>query len=148
MNPQDYQSIISANVPVKEAFEKIGRISEWWTRKGYTGESKKLGDKFRVSFGETYVDFEIVEVIPDRSIVWRVNDSCLNWLTNKKEWNGTSVIWILAPEGRGARITMTHQGLRPEVECFEQCKAGWNFYSGQSLLKLLNAGRGLPDREP
>jgi hypothetical protein len=44
------------------------------------------------------------------------------------------------------RVTMTHLGLLPGIECYNDCSTGWNFYVGQSLLQLLTGGKGLPDQ--
>jgi hypothetical protein len=39
---------------------------------------------------------------------------------------------------------MTHIGLVPGVECYEDCKKGWNFYVGESLFRWMTEGKGLP----
>ena len=44
------------------------------------------------------------------------------------------------------QINFTHVGLIPEVECYENCKKGWNFFIGESLRKLITEGQGQPDR--
>ncbi len=38
---------------------------------------------------------------------------------------------------------MTHVGLVPEAECYNDCKAGWDKHVGESLLKLLTEGKGI-----
>ena len=40
---------------------------------------------------------------------------------------------------------MKHVGLIPEIECYESCEKGWNFFTGDSLLKLINEGKGMPE---
>jgi len=62
---QDYHSNITANITAKEAFDKISRVPEWWT-KNFKGKTQMPGDAFTVRFGETFVDFKIAEVIPDK----------------------------------------------------------------------------------
>ena len=39
---------------------------------------------------------------------------------------------------------MTHVGLTPDKECYEDCNKGWSFYVGESLRKLITEGKGLP----
>lgn len=146
MKQQNYHCTITAKISIKEAFEKINRISAWWT-KGFTGRSQKLGDTFTVRFGDTFVDFEITEVIPDEKIVWQVVNSNLHWVKDKKEWNNTKVVWELLSQNGTTQVSMTHVGLVPGIECYANCKAGWNFYVGESLLKLLTKNRGRPDKE-
>jgi hypothetical protein len=140
----DYHSSITANITPEEAIERISHVSDWWTN-GFKGNSEKIGDTFTVKFGETFVDFKIVEVVPNRKIVWLVTDCNLHWIRNKTEWKDTKVVWELTPEDGETRISMTHIGLIPRAECFNNCKAGWDFYVGESLLRLLTEGKGLPD---
>ena len=39
---------------------------------------------------------------------------------------------------------MTHVGLVPGIECYEDCEKGWDFYIKESLFKFLTEGKGLP----
>lgn len=144
MPSQDYECNIQAQAPAEECFEKIGRVSEWWT-KDFNGSAQKPGDAFTVHFGETFVDFKIAEAIPGKKIVWQVTNCNLPWLKDKTEWNGTSVIWELSSENGTTTVAMTHRGLVPEVECYNNCQEGWNFYVAKSLRQFLTGGKGLPD---
>ncbi len=146
MKQQDYHSSITAHIGATEAFEKINRVSDWWTA-GVQGNSRNVGDAFTVRFGETFVTFEIVEVIHDKRIVWLVTDCNLHWIRNKTEWKDTKIVWDVWPDNGVTRISMTHVGLVPGIECYSDCVSGWNFYVAESLLKLLTEGKGLPDRE-
>jgi hypothetical protein len=42
---------------------------------------------------------------------------------------------------------MTHAGLVPGVECYGNCEKGWDFYVGESLLRLLTENTGLADQQ-
>ncbi len=144
MKPQNYSSSISVNLSPQETLERISRVSDWWTA-SVTGSSRVPGDKFGVRWGETFVDFEVAEMIPDERVVWLVTDCNLAFITDKTEWKNTKVVWDLSQENGKTRVTMTHVGLVPGVECYANCEAGWNFYFTKSLLKLLTEGKGLPD---
>jgi len=146
MASQDYRATIKANVSTEEALQKINRVSQWWTR-GFSGESSAVGDCFSVRFGETFVDFRIAELNPDR-IVWEVTNCNLAWISNKTEWKGTRVLWEMAAKNGSTEVTMTHVGLVPGAECYDSCKPGWDFYVTRSLHKLLAENVGLPDAEP
>ena len=141
---QDYQATVSAKVSDREAYRKVARVSDWWNQRS-TGRAEEVGDCFRVDFGQTWVDFEVVEAVQDKRIVWRVTDCHLHFVSDRLEWKGTSVIWDLATANGTTTVTMTHAGLTPAVECFKGCEAGWNFHVGESLLRLLVEDRGLPD---
>ena len=143
MEQNNYHSSITVNVPAAEAYAGIANVSGWWA-KSFKGSALHTGDKFRVEFGTTSVDFEIAEAIPGKKCVWHVSDCHLPWLKDQNEWTGTEVLWELTPQGNATRIDMTHIGLVPEVECYEACEKGWNGHVTGSLLKLLNEGVGEP----
>ena len=143
MEQQNYQSSIAADFTPAEAFEAIGRVSEWWAR-NIEGSTTKLNDVFTVHFGETYVTFEITESVPNEKIAWHVTDCYLPWLKDKTEWTGTTVVFEISPSGDETQVTMTHIGLVPEVECYNGCEAGWNKYIKGSLFKLITEHVGVP----
>jgi hypothetical protein len=109
------------------------------------GASQKPGDTFTVRFGETLVDFRVTEAVPEERIVWEVTDCNLHFVANKKEWNNTRVVWEVATEKQLTTVRMTHVGLVPEHQCYQNCEEGWNFFVSKSLLKLLTDNKGLPD---
>jgi hypothetical protein len=141
----DYRCSITGNISPAEAFERICRVSDWWTA-GTQGISRNLGDEFAVNFGETFVTFKVTELVPGKKAVWLVTACNLHWINNKTEWQGTKVVWDLSSENGQTHVTMTHVGLVPGVECYNDCSIGWNFCVGESLLKLLTEGIGLPDK--
>lgn len=140
----DYHSSISAQVSPERAFRAIGRVSDWWAL-NVTGKSEKLRDNFRVNFGKTYVDFSITELIPDKKVVWLVTDCNLDWIKDKKEWKGTRMIFEITSEGNTTRVDVTHEGLVPDVECYNDCVKGWDFYIKDSLYHYLSEGNGKPE---
>ena len=144
MKNLDYHSSIAANVTPKEAFAGIANVGGWWA-KNFKGSALKKGDTFTVEFGKTNVNFEITEAIPEKKSVWKVTDCYLDWLNDKKEWKGTEVVWEIASKGAETQIDMTHVGLTPDVECYNDCFAGWNGHINGSLNNLLKDGKGQPE---
>ena len=144
MNNQDFKCSITANVTAAEAVDVISRVSDWWKR-DVAGRAEKLHDEFTVRFSETsFVTFNITEFMPDTKIVWTVTDCYLPWLNDKTEWTGTNVIFEISSENNTTTIHFTHQGLVPQVECYDMCVKGWTQYVPGSLLKLLTEGVGQP----
>jgi hypothetical protein len=143
-NQTDYHVSIIVHATPGEACNAICRVSEWWTG-NIKGSTKKPGDIFTVTFGETFSNFEVTEMEKNQKILWHVLDCNLHWLKDKKEWKGTDVLWEIMPMKEATEIQMTHIGLRPGIECFENCNEGWNHYIKESLLKLINEGKGVPD---
>lgn len=148
MTTTDY----SINATVKnspgEAFNAItDRIPDWWSRE-FEGAGNKEGESFTVRFGthdQSYKTMKIVKLDADKQVIWECTDAFINLpeLQNKKEWIGTKMVWTTEATDSGTIITMTHEGLTPEVECYEVCNAGWNSFFA-SLVKLLVTGSGNP----
>ncbi len=139
----DYHCEITAPVTAKEAFETIGRVSEWWATT-FEGSAQRLDDAFTVRFGATFVTFRVTEIAPNAKAVWTVTDCYLHWLKDKTEWTGTKAVWNLSEKDRATTIRFAHVGLLPAVECYEMCVKGWDQYVKSSLLQLLTENKGQP----
>jgi len=139
---KNYHRTIVVNASPEEAMKKISQINLWW-RKDFSGSAAKLSDEFTVPFGElngeiSFVDFVISEFVPNKKIVWKVDDCNLPWFKNKKEWNNTEVVFELSEENDKTKIDFTHIGLVPEVECYEACEKGWDGHITKDLVKFIN----------
>ena len=142
MKQKDYQKSIDTDVTAKEAFHRIADVRRWWTNT-FKGKAVNVNDKFEVTFGKTNVKFEVTEAIPFSKLVWQVTDCYLDWINDKTEWKGTEIIWEVSEGRKGTKITMTHHGLVPGLECYNDCEAGWNQYVGESIPKLISTGMGI-----
>lgn len=143
MKTLNYHARISAHLAPREVTEKINRLNAWWAG-NFEGSAQKLDDVFTLRFGETWVTFKVVEMVAERRIEWEVIDCCLHWLADKTEWNNTYLVWDLAAQKNSTQVDFTHVGLIPEVECYNECRKGWDFYIKESLAKWLTENRGLP----
>jgi uncharacterized protein YndB with AHSA1/START domain len=144
MDTKPYQCRITVPPTQSKTANAIADVSAWWSR-DFEGASRKVGDVFTVRFGETFVTFKVIEA-SENKIAWLVTDCYKHWLKgNKKEWNGTTVVFELSAKGDKTQIDFTHLGLVPGIECYEGCQDGWNFYIKDSLFKLLTEGKGKPN---
>ncbi|HKC35381.1 MAG TPA: hypothetical protein VKB95_04935 [Chitinophagaceae bacterium] len=147
MKKQDYHIDITVDTTAHEAFKSINSVTKWWTE-NLEGGSQKLNDEFTVRFGDVhYSKQKLVEVVPDKKVVWLVTDSKLNFLKNKQEWTNTRISFEISTEDDKAKIHFTHIGLVPKIECFGACSNAWSQYIKGSLLKLINTGKGQPARK-
>jgi Activator of Hsp90 ATPase homolog 1-like protein len=146
MKKQDYMSTILVKATTNKAFKSINDVAAWWTE-NIEGSSEKGNDVFIVHFGEAFVTMKIVESVPDKRVVWNVTDCYLHWLADKKEWKDTRIVFDISAEGDSTRIEFTHVGLTPQVECYDSCVKGWDQYIKDSLSRLINEGKGLPQRK-
>jgi hypothetical protein len=143
MKKANFHMAIVVHASPSEALKKITQVNKWWAKK-VKGKSEKLNDQFRVDFGETFVDFDISQLIPDKKVAWLVTDCNLHWIDNKKEWNGMEVVFDISKKGNATKIDFTHLGLVPSCECYDNCKEGWTEHVGESLKKLIEEGKGMP----
>ena len=143
MEKQNFHRAITVNASAAETMKKISQVNLWWAKK-FTGSAEKLNDKFSVHFGETFVDFKVSEMVPDKKVVWKVTDCNLHWINEKKEWKGTEVVFELSPANKKTKIDFTHVGLVPGVECYESCEFGWSGHLTTGLEDLINKGKGQP----
>ncbi len=138
---------IQFNVPVNAdaVYEAISRVDDWWIR-DTEGPTSTRGASFTVHFNREhdFVRFAVTEAQPGRKLVWHVDDCFLHWFADKTEWNGTDVIFEIAPAKDGCTVTMVHRGLTAELECYAICTAGWEGHVMRSLRTLITDGVGTP----
>jgi len=142
MKGQNYHNSITVDITAEEALANIARVSAWWAN-DFQGSAQELGDLFTIRFGETWVTFKIAEAVPNKRIVWEVTDCYLGWLKDKTEWKGTKILWEISTDKGSTRIDFTHIGLVPEIEMFQRCKVGWNFYIEKSLFQHADPAQGV-----
>jgi len=146
MENQDFNTILWVDVTPEATINAINQITAWWSE-DFKGASQQLQDEFEVRFGDMhYSRQKLTELVPGKKVVWLVTGSQLNFLSNKSEWTGTSIVFEIAAEAGKTKIHFTHQGLVPQIECFKDCSKGWNYYL-PSLLNLINTGKGQPNKK-
>jgi hypothetical protein len=125
----------------KEIFASILNIREWWS--GLYGEeikgyANKLNDEFtfRAGDGQHYSKQKLVELIPDKKIVWLVTESKLDFLDKKDEWTGTKLCFGFEKQADQTNVTFTHFGLVPAIECYDSCSSAWSGYLEKYLMPL------------
>ncbi|SHL16056.1 Uncharacterized conserved protein YndB, AHSA1/START domain [Chitinophaga jiangningensis] len=125
-------------------YQAVTEVNKWWNT-GLTGTSTATGDEFEVTFGDVhYTKHKVVEAVPFKRIVWLVTDSKHTFVQDQQEWTGTKNIFEINPEAGKTRLTFTHLGLQPTLECFTDCSNGWNQFIQGSLLPYILDGKGKP----
>lgn len=133
-------SFTSSKTP-KEIFEILLNIPQWWSGQyveTINGKSEKVNDEFtfKAGGGAHYSKQKLVELVPNKKVVWLVTDSDLNFLNATDEWNNTKIGFDISAEGNKTKVIFTHDGLVPEIECYNSCSAGWTKYLDQLKMKL------------
>lgn len=129
----------------QRAYEAINDVRGWWSGK-ITGPTDQLGGEFSYWVpGAHYTKFRITDLVPDRKVSWLVLDSWLAFLDDREEWTGTTVTFDIADVGGRTQVRFTHEGLVPEVECYDVCRVAWGGYITGSLRDLITRGSGQPN---
>ncbi len=144
MNAQDYTTSVTVGIEPQAAFNTINKVEDWWTN-NFKGGTQNLNDVFTVSFGETFITLQVVELVPYKKIGWLVIDCHKHWLKDKTEWKGTRINWEISSANNATQIQFTHVGLVPGIECYAICEKSWDSYIQQSLFKLLTEEKAVPD---
>ena len=147
MEAQNYSTSIVVNASAHKAFESINNVPKWWTE-NLEGSSQQLNDEFTVRFGNVhYSKQKLVEVVPDKKVVWLVTDCKLNFVKDQHEWTNTRIIFEIFTQENQTHIRFTHIGLVPDYECFTACSNAWSQYIDQSLQSLIITGKGQPSQK-
>ncbi|MDA4127767.1 MAG: SRPBCC domain-containing protein [Thaumarchaeota archaeon] len=141
----DYTTTIMVEKTPEEAFAAINNVRGWWSGE-IEGGTNKLGDVFTYRYEDVhYSKQKITEFIPGKKVVWEILDSSLNFVKDKKEWNGTRVTFDISKMGNKTEVRFTHAGLVPNFECYDSCSTAWAFYVNKSLRSLITTGKGEPN---
>ena len=144
MISKDYTATIEVAVAADVVFSCIQNVRKWWS-KDFDGNSTNLHDEFIICHpGTHYSKQQLIELIPNKKIVWLVTESKLDWLKTKEEWTGTRMIFELTGKSGGTCLHFTHDGLIPEKECYEQCRQGWNLVIREWLFNFITTGKEIP----
>jgi hypothetical protein len=144
MKKQDFSYTITVNKTAKEVFDKVNQVSKWWIS-NVDGKATETDDIFTVSLGTTSKTFKVVELIPEKKMVWEVTDCYLPWNTDVNEWKDTRLVWEIAAKDDGVQLSFTHAGLAPNLECYQQCAKSWSAYLQESLFRFISQGEGMPN---
>jgi hypothetical protein len=88
---------------------------------------------------------KLIEVVPEKKVVWLVLDNYFKFTKDKTEWTGTKIIFEISKQGSKTQLRFTHLGLVPEYECYNVCREGWSNYIQNSLHGLISTGKGQPN---
>jgi uncharacterized protein YndB with AHSA1/START domain len=119
---------------VYQALTTLDGLSSWWTS-STQGESN-VGGVLLFRFGAGGFDMRVLELDPNKRVLWRVVDG-------PQEWIGTKVSFDLKQEGDWTIILFKHEGWKKPVEFMHHCSTKWGVFL-LSLKSLLETGKGAP----
>ena len=152
MKNKNFTTTLIVDQTPEEVFNVVRNVRGWWSgyySEEFEGNTEKLNDEFsfRAGGGAHYSRQKLVEVIPNKKIVWLVTDSNLDFLEKKDEWTGTKVVFDISTKANKTQLVFTHDGLMPEIECYNSCAPAWSQYLHNKLLPLITSGNGNTDKK-
>lgn len=137
----DYRATITVPASPQAAHRAIfEEMNQWWSDRI---EPRDGG--VTVHFNNSHVSFDFAET-EDGGHDWTCVDAnmIIEDVADTTEWQGTHLLWRIEPDGSGSRITLTHQGLNPNLACQDVCVRGWQHYFESSLRAYLSGQEAAP----
>ena len=133
MTNQNFQYSFTSSKNTAIVFAHLINPKNWWVGlfgETIEGKSESINDEFsfRAGDGVHYSNQKLTELIEDKKIVWLVTESNLSFLKNNDEWARTKICFNIEKVGDKTKITFTHDGLTPQIECYSNCTNAWTQY--------------------
>jgi hypothetical protein len=142
---QNYTTTFTVDQTPKDVFAAITNVRGWWSEE-IDGETARLGDVFNYHFSDIHRSkMKLIDVIPNKKVVWLVLENDFNFTEDKTEWINTQIVFDISEKDGQTEVRFTHVGLVPAYECFEACSTGWSTYINGSLRSLITTGKGQPN---
>src|SRR5579859_608460 len=118
---QNFTTTLLVDQTPREVFQAITNVRGWWSE-DIEGATSQLNDEFTYRAKDLHsCKMQIVEVIPDKTVVWLVTYNYFNFVKDQNEWVGTRVHFDISQEGNKTQLLFTHEGLVPTFECYGVC---------------------------
>ena len=133
---------VGVKAPPAKVYEALATpegVSGWWTTqtKGDSNAGGIISTLFtadgRVLGG---FDLKILELLPEKSVVWQVVDG-------PAEWVGTKIRFDLKQEDDFTTVLFKHEGWKEPAEFMYHCSTKWATFL-MSLKSLGETGQGQP----
>lgn len=139
----DYERTISIAATPLKVFGTLTNVTEfaaWWAP---AAGSARDGGELSLAFEgiPQPLVLQVKTAVPVSQLAWHV--TACDFLT---DWAGTTVHVTIRPiADDSCTVTFRHEGLTPQLECYDMCRAGWDQYV-PSLRDYIQAGTGHPYR--
>src|SRR6266487_4119093 len=145
MQNQNFTTTILVDQPPEEVFNSINNPRGWWSEE-IQGSTQKLNDEFSYHYKDVHISkMKLIEVIPNKKVVWLVTDNYFQFTKDKSEWKGNKIIFEISEKNNKTQLQFTQVGLVPEYEWYDICQNGWRNYITNSLRSLITTGKGQPN---
>ena len=145
MEAQDYTTGFTVDSSPSTVFNAITSFRAWWSNQ-IEGSTDQLNETFFYHYKDVHLcKIKLIEMVPDKKLVYQVIDNQFNFTKDKSEWINTKLIFEITNEGDKTKVQFTHEGLVPAYECYDICQDAWTSYIQGSLQSLITTGKGKPN---
>lgn len=124
------------------AFNAIKNFRAWWSEE-IEGNTDQLNEVFFDHYKDIHLcKIKLIEMVPDKKLVYQVVDNQFSFTKDKTEWIDTKLIFEITNEGDKTKVWFTHEGLVPKIECYSDCSNAWEQLVQQILFSLITTGKG------
>ena len=141
---ESFRTKIEVSKSPQEVFKIITEdVSKWWGGSDLNGNTTEVDDEFVVHHqGAHYSRQRLIEVVPEKKLVWHVTEGTLYWLKkDQQEWTNTKMIFEISTNNNKTILHFTHLGLVPHKECYEACRQGWTMVITDWLFHYIIDGK-------
>ena len=145
MSTPHFNTTFSVDQTANAVFNAVNNVRGWWSE-NIEGGTEKLNDEFTYQASNLHkCTMKLIEVIPDKKVVWLVLDNYFSFTEDKTEWIGTKVEFEISEKDGKSELQFTHRGLIPAYQCYDICFEAWSGYIKGSLQSLVTTGKGRPN---
>lgn len=139
---QDFTTTIQVSNSTEEVYTAINNVRAWWQGEIF-GQTDSLNSEFTYQMKDVHFSKQkIVELIPNKKVVWQVTESNLKFPT-PTEWTGSTIEFSIENVNGTTHVKFTHKGLVPAFECYNNCSWAWGQLIQTSLKSLIETGEGV-----
>ena len=133
MDKESFQFSFTTSKKAVEVFDHLIDPGNWWVglfNETIEGKSNQINDEFSFKAGDGvhFSNQRLEELEPGKKIAWLVTTSNLSFLKNTNEWAGTKICFDIEEVAGNTKVTFTHKGLIPGIECYNSCTSAWTQY--------------------
>ena len=97
-------------------------IASWWSKDN--NAKPEVGSVYRISFGgDYYKEIKVVELVPDKKVVWEI-------LHATPEWLNTKVTFEISMGKNRVDLHFNHSGWKAYTDMYAECSYHWAIFLG------------------
>lgn len=145
MGTTDFTTSIVVEQSPAEVFKAVNDVRGWWSEE-IEGGTEKINDEFTYHYKDVHsCKMRLIEVVPNKKVVWLVLDNYFKFTNDKTEWIGNKIVFEISEKDNMTQLQFTQLGLVPQYECYDICRDAWSNYIKSSLRNLITTGKGQPN---